>query len=91
MALHDANGDTERAIMYLLEQGDVIETEWKTSGPKKKPKNKLAGMLKCLHYCNVSLNENLVMIGRLQADGGTSSWENLLGNSCPAIFRNASL
>ena len=40
MALHDANGDTERAIMYLLEQGDVIETEWKTSGPKKKPKNK---------------------------------------------------
>jgi len=42
VALHDANGDTERAIMYLLEQGDVIETEWKTSGPKKKPKNKLA-------------------------------------------------
>ena len=47
VALHDANGDTERAIMYLLEQGDVIETEWKTSGPKKKPKNKLAGRKEC--------------------------------------------
>jgi len=42
VALHDHHGDMERAIMYLLEQGDEIETEWKTSGPKKKPKNKLA-------------------------------------------------
>ena len=53
MALHDHHGDMERAIMYLLEQGDEIETEWKTTGPKKKLKNKLAGILNSRNWGRV--------------------------------------